>query len=179
MGAPGVEGRQARVAYPATSATKGFFVVFDKGFVNTATTQLTFDFRSYRATLATEQAGPHATGAPQDLGVLPAFSDAVPGRIVSGSLDTPGEIDAYVLGGFPAGIRDIQVSILSDAEVDIVVDHVAGFNDDPTTFSNVDRGASGTTTNFAVDPNRYIRVGATSGATKKLGKYVLGIRAVN
>ena len=179
VAAPGVEGTQARVAYPVTAATTGFFVVFDKGFVSTATTQLTFDFRSYRATVAAEQAGPHAIGAPQNLGVLPAFGDAVPGRIVNGSLDTPGEIDAYVLSGFPAGIRDIQVSILSEAEVDVIVDHVPGFDDDPTTFSNTDRGASGTTTNFAVDANRYVRVGATNGATKKLGKYVLGIRAVN
>jgi hypothetical protein len=172
-------GAQPRVAYPVTAATKGFFVVFDKDFTNAATTTLTFDFRSYRATIAPEQAGAHDVAAPQNLGALPAGGDAVPGRIVTGSLDTPGEIDAYVLSGFPAGVRDIQISLVSDAEVDIIVDHVAGFNDDPTTFSNTDRAASGTTTNFQVDPNRYIQVTATNGATRKLGKYVLGIRAVN
>lgn len=173
------EATQARVAYPVTAAASGFFIVFDKDFANGANTKLLFDYRTYRATLMSEQAGAHADAAPQNLGVLPAFNDAVPGRIVTGRLDVAGEIDTYVLSGFPAGTRDIQISLISEAEADVVVDHVPGLNDDPTTFSVVDRGASGTTTGFAVDPNRYIRISAPTGATRKTGKYTLGIRAVN
>lgn len=173
------EATQARVAYPVTTAASGFFVVLDKDFANGPTTKLLFDYRTYRASLIIEQGGAHGDAAPQNLGVLPAFNDAVPGRIVSGRLDVAGEIDTYVLSGFPAGTRDIQISLISEAEADVVVDHVPGLNDDPTTFSVVDRGASGTTTGFAVDPNRYIRISAPSGASRKTGKYTLGIRAVN
>ncbi len=175
----GVEATQARVAYPVTAVTSGFFIVFDKDFANGPSTKLGFDFRTYRASIIAEMAGAHPDVSPQNLGVLPVFSDAVPGRIVNGRLDVAGEVDSYVLSGFPAGVRDIQVSIVSEAQVDVVVDHVAGFNDDPTTFSVVDRGASGLTAGFAVDPNRYIRVRAETGAARKTGKYTLGIRAVN
>lgn len=173
------EATQARVAYPVTAATTGFFIVFDKDFANGPNTKLLFDYRTYRASLIIEQGGAHGDAAPQNLGVLPASGDAVPGRIVSGRLDVAGEVDAYVLSGFPAGTRDIQISLISEAEADVVVDHVPAFDDDPTTFSVIDRGASGTTTGFAVDPNRYIRISAPSGVSRKTGKYTLGIRAVN
>ena len=75
-------------------------------------------------------------------------------------------------------MRDVQISIVTDAEVDVIVDHVPGFNDDPTTINAVYRAANGTTSGF-IDPRRYIRVSAANGASKPLGKYVLGIRAIN
>ena len=171
-------GAQARVAYPVTAATTGFFVVVDQLLANSPTAQLSFDFRTHRATIIAEAAGAHPVGAPQALGALPGPNAAIPGRIVTGNLGAAGETDVYVLSGFPAGARDVQISITSDAELEVLVDTSPTFNADPLTIDRNHRAGSGITTNF-VGANRYIQVNAVAGAAKPLGSYTLGVRAVN
>jgi hypothetical protein len=177
---PGVNAAiQARVAYPVTATTKGFFTVFDTNLVSAATSTLQFEFVTFRASIIPEVATPHGVDAKQALGAVPLGTDALPGRIVTGNLAAAGEIDAYsftVPEGAP--FRNIQVSIISDAEVDIIVDHVPNFDDDTTTFSNVERGTNGTTADFP-GSERFIRISATPVATKPTGKYTLGIRVVD
>lgn len=171
--------QQARIAYPVTTATKGFFTVLDRNLVSAATSTLSFDYKTYRASIIAETAAPHGISAKQDIGALPLMNDAVPGRIITGNLSAAGEIDAYQFT-VPVGapFRNVQVSVVSEAEVDIIIDHVPNFDDDTTTFSNLDRATSGLTADFP-DSNRYIRISATPSATKLTGKYTLGIRVVN
>jgi hypothetical protein len=165
---PGINAvQESRVVYPITAAAKGFFTVFEKDFrVNAA--PLSFELKTFPAPIVPEQAGAHPVNAKQDLGTL---STAV---IVTGKLEA-GEIDAYQFTDPSA--RQFQVSIVTDAEVDIIVDHVPNFDDDTTTFSNVEKATSGATSSFP-DTLRVVRVSATPNATKPTGNYVLGIRVL-
>jgi hypothetical protein len=165
---PGINALQeSRVAYPITAATKGFFTVFEKDFRVNAT-PLAFELKTFPAPIVAEQAGAHPVAAKQDLGTL---NGAV---IVTGKLEA-GEIDAYQFTDPSA--RQFQVSIVTEAEVDIIVDHVPNFDDDTTTFSNIEKATSGATSAFP-DTLRVIRVSATPNATKPTGSYVLGIRVL-
>ncbi|AKV02191.1 hypothetical protein AKJ09_08854 [Labilithrix luteola] len=172
----GIPATEARVAYPVVEATKGYFIVFDKSLASGPTTQLSFDYRTYRATIVAEQAGAHDSTA-QDLGVLAAADDAVPGRIVQGSLGKASEMDTYAFHGLSGeDTIDLQVSLYTDSNLTVLVDSKGTF-DSPSMVSISLSGKTGSSTTVAMyGTSRFIRVMAADSAAKPTGSYKLGVR---
>lgn len=172
----GIPATEARVAYPVASATKGYFIVFDSGLANGPTTKLSFDYRTYRATIIAEQAGAHDATA-QDLGALAAADDAVPGRIVDGKLASASEVDTYAFNGLSgAETIDLQVSLYTDSDLTVLVDSVDSFDSaSMTSISLVGKTGSATTIDMQ-GASRFLRVMAADGASKPTGSYKLGVR---
>lgn len=172
----GIPATEARVAYPVAAATKGYFIVFDSRLASGPTTKLSFDYRTYRATIIAEQAGAHDATA-QDLGALAAADDAVPGRIVDGKIGSASEVDTYAFNGLSAAETiDLQVSLYTDSELTVLVDSADSF-DSPsmTSISLVGKTGSATTIDMQ-GASRFLRVMAADGASKPTGSYKLGVR---
>jgi hypothetical protein len=162
---------EARVAYPLTTAQKAFFVVVDHSFANSASTKLTFDYQTYRASLVAEQGTAHDV-TPQNLGALPLLADAIPGMIIQGELTTATELDTYSFTGLAAGtVIDLTVSMTADSpNISALVDTVATF-DSPDLVQVQMGGKAGSGSTSAVKgASRFLQVGGAKG------KYQLGIR---
>lgn len=174
----GIPATDARVAYPVTTAAKGFLVVLDAQLGYGPTTKMTLNYSVVRGQLVNEKPAKHeSTEEAQSLGTLPGAAAEVPARIVSGELTAADEVDVYKLGGLPAATPvDMLVSVMSDADVVVLVDTVPTF--DSENVVEVTRGGTAgmtTTANF-VGKDRFIQVTAKPDSSKQTGKYTLAIK---
>lgn len=173
----GIPATDARVAYPVTAATKGFFVLADANLTNAATTRAALTYTTSRATIQTEKAAAHATGATaQSLGQLPAPSNEVPGRILTGALGADKEVDFYRFTNLAeAKVTNVQFSITSDAEVVVYIDTVPTMDSDDLVELTLG-GSAGNTLTALKGKDRYVAVRAAEDAAVKTGKYTLGVK---
>ncbi len=176
----GIPATEARVAYPVTEASKGYFVLVDAGLAHGPTTKTVLDYTAVRAQIIAEKPEPHATGdTAQNLSSLPLATNAIPGRLITGELETAEEVDVYKFTSFSqVNPTDILVSVVSDSDVMVRVDTVPTFDSDQ--LVEVYRGGKagvGVTTDF-VGQNRFIEVSAVKDSGKPTGKYTLGIKRV-
>ena len=174
----GIPSSVARVAYPVTGATKGFFIVLDAGLGHGPTTKLSLQYTTTRALLLKERTGAHDTAATaQNIGSLPGTSTTIPGRIVSAELAADGEVDLYSSTGLSAtNVTDMQVSVLAAGDVVVSIDKVATFDSPELVEFTATAGAGSAVTAGFVGPNRYIRVTSAPNATAPAGKYSLGVK---
>ncbi len=174
----GIPPTTARIAYPVTRTTKGYFVVLDSALGGGATTKFALEYSAVRAQILKEKPEPHDSGdKAQNLGSLPGTTVAQTGRIVEGELTAAGESDVYAFTGLSTkNVTDMLVSVTSDAEVVVTVDTVPTFDSDSAVQISLGaKAGNGITTNF-VGATRYIHVTAAEGASKATGKYTLGIK---
>jgi hypothetical protein len=171
----GIPATEARIAFPVVGAAqKSFFVVVDNSFGNSATTKLTFDYKTYRAALVAEQAGAHDV-TPQSLPALNLLSDAIPGLIVQGELTTANELDTYVINGLGAGtVIDLTVSMTADSpNIGALVDTVSTFDSNGAIQVQMGGKVGSGSTSGLKAAQRFLQVGGAKG------KYKLGIRRAN
>lgn len=176
----GIPATQALVTLPVAATTKSYFVVLDANLGHGPTTTYTLDYATVRAQIVNEKPAPHESGAnPQNVGSLPGTSVTVPGRIVRGELKAQGESDVYLFSGLSANNpTDMEVSIVSDADVVVRVDHTPTFDsDDLVEITRGGKAGSGRTNGF-VGTQRFIQVVAAPDGAKATGKYTIGIRRV-
>lgn len=173
----GIPGQVARVAYPVTTPTKGYFIIFDAALGFGPTTKLALQYTATRAMLLKERNVPHPDAASaQNMGSLPGVATTIPGRVVAGELKEPDEIDVYSTTGLSqTNVTDMQVSILTEADVVVRVDRVGTFDSPDLIEFTASAGAGSAFTTGWVGPNRYIQILA-SGYGKATGKYSLGIK---
>jgi hypothetical protein len=173
----GIPAQAARVAYPVTAKTKGFFIIFDAGLGFGPTTKLGLQYATTRAQILKERTTPHADGATaQNMGSLPGTTTSIPGRIINGELKAADEIDVYTSTGLSAvNVTDMQVSIITDANVLVRIDKVGTFDSPELVEFTAAAGAGSAITTGYVGPNRFIQV-APSGEGKATGKYSLGVK---
>lgn len=176
----GIPATTARIAYPVTRATKGFFVVLDASLGGGPTTKFALEYSAVRAQILKEKPDAHATpDKAQNLGSLPGTTVAVAGRILEGELTANGESDVYAFTGLSAkSSTDLLVSVTSEAEVVVTIDTVPTMDSEHAVQIQLGggaRAAMGATTAF-VGANRYIQVTAAPDAAKATGKYTLGMK---
>lgn len=174
----GIPPTEARVAYPITRSSKGFFVVLDAGMGGGATTKFNLQYSAVRAQILKEKPEPHATTEkPQNLGSLPGTTVAQTGRIVTGELSAAGEIDVYTFSGLSTKtVTDMLVSVTSDAEVEVTVDTVPTMDSENAIKVTLGGKAGSATTLGHLGATRFIQVSAAEGASKATGAYTLGFK---
>lgn len=174
----GIPATEARVAYPVTAATKGYFVVVDSALANGPTTRLSFEYSAVRAQIYAEKAEPHASAATaQNIGSLPGVAATIPGRIINGALKAANETDVYMFTGLSqTNPTDMLVSLVTDSDVVVRVDTVPTFDSDD--LVEVVRGGTAgmAATRGFVGKDRFVQVVAAEDGAKKTGKYSLGIK---
>jgi hypothetical protein len=176
----GVPPSEARVTLPVAAATKSYFVVLDTGLGHGPTTRFDLAYTAVRAQIVAEKDAPHDTGAnAQNIGSLPGMTVNVPGRIVRGEIKELGESDVYMFSGLSAvNATDLEVSIVSDADLVVRVDRTPTFDSNQALeVAQGGKAGSGRTRNL-VGAQRFIRVTAAPDGDKGTGTYTLGLRRV-
>jgi len=176
----GIPGSEARVAYPVTEASKGYFVLLDGELAHGPTTKTVLDYTAVRAQIVAEKPADHATGATaQNIGSLPLATNAIPARLITGELKTAEEVDVYSFDGFSASnATDILVSVVSDSDVLVHVDFVPTFDSDQLVeISRGGKAGMGVTADV-VGQKRFIKVVSVPDSGKPTGKYTLGIKRI-
>lgn len=174
----GIPPTEARVAYPVTTATKGYFILLDANLGFGPTTSVSLAYSAVRAQILKEKTAQHDSAATaQNLGSLPNTTTTIPGRIVTGELGADGENDYYKFTGL-SGINttDMLVSVTSDAEVLVRVDTEPTFDSDGLVEVMLGGKAGSGITAGMVGATRYIQVVASPDAGKQTGKYTLGFK---
>jgi hypothetical protein len=174
----GIPATQARISYPVTKATKGFFVVVDASLGHGATTKASLAYSAVRAKIVPEQETAHGTPAKaQGLGLLPAVAADVPGVVVEGELKEAEERDYYLFTGHSTTAAvDMLLSVTSDADVLVWIDTVPTFDSDALVELTLGGTAGSVATSGLVGKDRYIRV--IADGQKTTGKYSLGIKRI-
>lgn len=176
----GIPGTEARIAYPVTGASKGYFVVVDAELGHGPTTKLAMQYTATRAQILNEKADPHDTAETgQNLGSLPGVTTTVGGRVVKGELKAAGEKDYYRFTGLSAtNMTDMLVSVVSDVDIVVRVDTAPTLDSDGL-VEVVPGGKGGMAlSNGHVGATRFISVQAAPGAKKATGTYTLGFKRV-
>lgn len=176
----GLPATEARVAYPVTVASKGYFIVTDSDLAHGPATKMTLSYSAVRAQVFAEKPDAHGTGdTAQNIGSLPGTTTAVPGRLVTGELKTAGEVDVYKFTGLSqTNPTDVLVSVVSDSDVVVQVDTVDTFDSDElVTISQGGKAGMGVTAGF-VGKDRFIQITSAPDGGKPTGKYTLGIKRI-
>lgn len=170
---------EAQILYPVTEATKAFYIVLDAANGHGPSTKMSLNYATTPALIINEK-GEHGTPeTAQNLGSLPGFQANVVGRIVKGELLTADEVDIYKFSGLSANnATDMQVSVISDADVLVTVDTVPTFDSEGAlVIQQAGKAGSGATLNLS-GPDRFIKVTALPDSKVQTGKYTLGMKRV-